>query len=220
MAKPSLEPVIPRPRGPVRVHELPKRTLGIPALRRYARGCRACPLWKDATQTVFGEGPDDARVVLIGEQPGHQEDLEGRPFVGPAGRMLDKALGELGLDRGELYVTNAVKHFKFEPRGKVRLHKRARLEEQRACRQWLQAEIDRLKPRRIVCLGAMAARAVFGPSFKLMAQRGVWHEIAPGVQAMATVHPSYLLRLRDSSDRHAAYAQFVADLKRLRDADG
>jgi DNA polymerase len=189
----------------------------IAALRKQARDCRNCDLWKPATQTVFGEGPSDARVIVIGEQPGDQEDLAGKPFVGPAGKMFDRALDELAIDRGALYVTNTVKHFKFEPRGKVRLHKRANAEEQAACRPWLAAEIDRIQPDAIVCLGAMAAQSVFGSSFRLMVQRGQWIDLPDGRRAMATVHPSYLLRLPDEDARHAGYADFVRDLALLRD---
>ena len=182
------------------------------ALRRQAQDCRACELWKPATQTVFGEGPAHARVVVIGEQPGDQEDLAGKPFVGPAGQLFDRALGEAGVPRDKLYVTNTVKHFKFEPRGKMRLHKRANAEEQAACRRWLAAEIDRIRPGALVCLGAMAAHAVFGASFKLMEQRGQWIELPDGRKAMATMHPSYLLRLPDPAARERAYADFVRDL--------
>ncbi|QWT20077.1 UdgX family uracil-DNA binding protein [Bacillus sp. NP157] len=189
-------------------------------LRRQAKDCRACDLWKPATQTVFGIGPDDARIVVIGEQPGDQEDLAGKPFVGPAGKLFDQALGEAGVDRAALYVTNTVKHFKFEPRGKRRLHKRANAEEQAACRPWLAAEIDRIKPDALVCLGAMAAQAVFGSSFRLMQQRGEWITLADGRRAMATVHPSYLLRLPDEAEREAAYAAFVRDLGLMRDVLG
>jgi len=189
----------------------------IAALRAQARDCRACDLWKPATQTVFGEGRADARIVVIGEQPGDQEDLAGKPFVGPAGKLFDRALGDAGVDRDALYVTNTVKHFKFEPRGKVRLHKRANAQEQAACRPWLVAELDRLRPDAIVCLGAMAAQAVFGTSFRLMAQRGEWIDLPDGRRAMATVHPSYLLRLPDAEAREAGYADFVRDLSLMRE---
>jgi DNA polymerase len=187
----------------------------IAQLRREARDCRACPLWKPATQTVFGEGPDDARIVVIGESPGDQEDLAGHPFVGPAGHLLDRALAEAGIDRGRLYVTNAVKHFKFEQRGKLRLHKRANAAEQAACRIWLDAELLHLRPRRIVCLGAMAARAVFGRAFRLMRQRGTWIDLGDGTRGLATVHPSYLLRLRGDDERDRGFADFVCDLAKL-----
>lgn len=187
------------------------------ALRIAARQCRACPLWEPATQTVFGEGPEDADTVLIGEQPGDQEDLAGRPFVGPAGQVLDRALDELGLARDTLYLTNAVKHFKFEPRGKMRLHKRASVAEQNACRRWLDAEIARVRPKRIVCLGATAAHAVFGRDFALLRERGTWIDLDEHTRAFATVHPSYLLRL-PAHEQDAGYAAFVRDLALLRDA--
>jgi len=190
------------------------------ALRQHARDCRACDLWKPATQTVFGEGPAHARVVVIGEQPGDQEDLAGKPFVGPAGKLFDRALAEAGIARDSLYITNAVKHFKFEPRGKVRLHKRANAEEQAACRPWLAAEIDRIRPDAIVCMGAMAARGVFGSSFRLMAERGQWLDLPDGRKAMATVHPSYLLRLPDHEAREAGFADFVRDLSLIREMLG
>ncbi|HET6632128.1 MAG TPA: UdgX family uracil-DNA binding protein [Rhodanobacteraceae bacterium] len=186
-------------------------------LRRQARDCRACDLWRPATQTVFGAGPAHARVVLIGEQPGNVEDLRGKPFVGPSGRLLDRALADAGIDHRELYVTNAVKHFRFEPRGKVRLHKRANAEQQAACRPWLAAEVDRIDPRALVCLGAMAAGAVFGSGFGLMRERGQWRTLPDGRRAFATVHPSYLLRM-PGDDRDAAYAQFVEELGMIREA--
>jgi len=190
------------------------KTLG--ELREAAEGCRACPLWKPATQTVFGEGPDDARILMVGEQPGDEEDRSGHPFVGPSGKLLDRALEELGIDRGRTYVTNAVKHFKFELRGKRRLHKSPDRSEQRACRPWLAAEIDRLKPHTIVCLGAIAAQAVFGPSFRLMANRGRWLPLEGGGRAFATVHPSFVIRQRDPDSRARAYAAFVEDLALLK----
>ncbi len=183
------------------------------SIRAEARSCRACPLWEPATQTVFGEGPEDARIVLVGEQPGDQEDLVGRPFVGPAGKLLDRALRDAGIDRTRLYLTNAVKHFKFEVRGKVRLHKRANASEQAACHHWLRAEFERLQPDTVVALGATAAQAVFGSGFKLMEQRGRWVELGNGRRGLATVHPSYLLRLREG--REEVYDQFVAELRLL-----
>ncbi|MGY3232641.1 putative DNA metabolism protein [Luteibacter sp. HA06] len=212
------QPTIPRKK----ITPLQKAAIDAPegslaALRKQAKECRNCDLWKPATQTVFGIGPADARVVVIGEQPGDQEDLAGKPFIGPAGKLFDRALEEAGVDRAALYVTNAVKHFKFEPRGKRRLHKRANAEEQAACRPWLAAEIDRIRPQAIVCLGAMAAQAVFGASFRLMAQRGQWLDLPDGARAMATVHPSYLLRLPDEQAREEGYAEFVRDLKLMRD---
>lgn len=183
-------------------------------LRHEAARCRACPLWQPATQTVFGEGPADARAMLLGEQPGDQEDLAGRPFVGPAGQLLDRALQAARIERGALYLTNTVKHFKFEPRGKRRVHARANAAEQDACRMWLQAELARVRPRLIVCLGAMAAQAIFGPGFRLLEQRGRWHALDDGVRALATVHPSYLLRL-PPAEKKAAWMAFVRDLTLL-----
>jgi len=187
------------------------------ALRDAAMGCKRCPLWKPATQTVFGEGPANARILVVGEQPGDQEDLSGHPFVGPAGRLFDKALEELGVDRKRLYVTNAVKHFKFERRGKVRLHKSPNAGEQRACRLWLEGELGRIRPDIVVCLGAIAARNVLGPAFRVMRQRGTWQALADGTRAFATVHPSSVLRQRGDDARHAAYRAFVADLALLLD---
>ena len=187
------------------------------ALRDAAAGCKRCDLWKPATQTVFGAGPAKARILLVGEQPGDAEDLAGLPFVGPAGGMLDRALEELGLDRRRMYVTNAVKHFKFERRGKVRLHKSPNPAEQRACRLWLEGEIERIRPKVVVCLGAIAARNVLGTKFGLMKQRGTWQALPVGTRAFATVHPSWILRQRDSESRDAAYRGFVADLALLLD---
>jgi uracil-DNA glycosylase len=185
------------------------------ALRDAAMGCKRCDLWKPATQTVFGEGPPRARIVVIGEQPGDQEDLSGRPFVGPAGKLFDRALEELGIDRAGMYVTNAVKHFRFEVRGKVRLHRSPDPGQQRACRAWLDGELERIRPDVIVCLGAIAAKAILGSKFGLMKQRGLWQTLPNGTRVIATVHPSYVLRQRDSEARHMAYAAFVRDLKPL-----
>jgi uracil-DNA glycosylase family protein len=189
------------------------------ALRESAAGCRACPLWRPATQTVFGRGPVRAKAMLIGEQPGAQEDLAGLPFVGPAGKLLDRALAEAGVSRRELYLTNAVKHFKFEPRGKARLHKRANASEQAACRPWLAAELARVKPPLLVCLGAMAAQAVLGGDFRLTRERGRWFEVGTDQRALATWHPSAILRAREG-DRERAYAELVADLEALGSALG
>lgn len=186
------------------------------ALRAAAAGCRRCPLWKPATQTVFGEGPDDARVLVVGEQPGDAEDLSGRPFVGPAGKLFDRALEELGLERARFYVTNAVKHFKFERRGKVRLHRSPDPSERAACRIWFERELATIRPHVIVCLGAIAAKAVFGNKFRLMEERGVWQTLPDGIRAFATVHPSWVLRQRGDDARHEAYANFVDDLSLLR----
>lgn len=186
------------------------------ALRAAAAGCRRCPLWKPATQTVFGEGPEDARVLVVGEQPGDAEDLSGRPFVGPAGKLFDRALEELGIDRSRFYVTNAVKHFKFELRGKFRMHRSPDPSERAACRIWLDRELETIRPDVIVCLGAIAAKAVFGNKFRLMEDRGVWQKLPDGTRAFATVHPSYVLRQRDDASRHEAYANFVDDLSLLK----
>ena len=186
------------------------------ALREAAAGCKRCPLWKPATQTVFGEGPEDARVLVVGEQPGDAEDLSGHPFVGPAGELLDRALEELGIDRSGFYVTNAVKHFKFERRGKVRLHRSPDPAEQRACRLWLEGEIARIRPTIILCLGAIAARNILGTKFRLMRERGQWTALPDGTRVLATVHPSFVLRQRDPDSRQREYAAFLDDLARLK----
>jgi len=190
------------------------------ALRDAASACKRCDLWRPATQTVFGEGPTRARIMVIGEQPGDREDLAGRPFVGPAGKLFDKALEELGIDRGDMYVTNAVKHFKFVPRGKVRLHQSPSPAEQRACRVWLDGERERIRPPVIVCLGAIAAKAVFGSKFGLMRERGQWRTLEDGTHAFATVHPSWVLRQRGSDERERAYRGFVADMVLLTEIPG
>ncbi len=189
--------------------------LSLPALRAAAAGCKACDLWERGTQTVFGEGGSKARVILVGEQPGNEEDLSGKPFVGPAGRLLDKALEEAGIDRSQAYVTNVVKHFKWEPRGKRRIHAKPNAVEIQACRPWLGAEIAVLKPRVIVCLGATAAQALFGRQFRVTQHRGefVESELAPHV--MATVHPSAILRAPDEETRHAETRRFIEDLKKV-----
>ena len=181
-----------------------------------ARGCRACHLWRRATQTVFGEGAAAAEVMLVGEQPGNDEDLAGHPFVGPAGRILNEALEQAGIDRTRTYVTNVVKHFKWEPRGKRRIHAKPKAAEISACRPWLDAEIDVLRPRIIVCLGATAAKALLGSSFRVSVDRGrfVPSELAPLVTA--TVHPSSILREPDSLARRKAMQAFVRDLKHVR----
>ncbi len=182
-------------------------------LRAEAADCRACPLWRNATQTVFGQGPARARIMLIGEQPGAQEDLQGLPFVGPAGQLLRDLLSEAGVDGKRVYLTNTVKHFKFQQRGKVRLHNRANASEQAACRPWLAAELQRLRPRWIVALGAMAAQTLFGNAFRITRERGQWHALGPS-EAMASWHPSAILRM-SGPDRDAARAQLLADLRAL-----
>jgi DNA polymerase len=183
-------------------------------LRRKAHDCRACPLWKHATQTVFGAGADDARIVLIGEHPGLQEDMQGVPFVGPAGHLLDRALDEARLDRATLYLTNTVKHFKYELRGKVRLHKRANAAEQAACRMWLAAESARLQPRIVVALGAMAAQTLFGSTFSITRERGRWRRLGADSEGLATWHPSAILRAPDEK-RARVYRQLVHDLSEI-----
>jgi uracil-DNA glycosylase len=187
----------------------------ISAVRDAAKDCRACELYKRGTQTVFGEGARHAELMLVGEQPGDAEDLAGRPFVGPAGRVLDKALEEAGIDRAKVYVTNVVKHFKWEPRGKRRIHKKPSAGEIAACRPWLDTEIQLVKPRAIVCLGATAAQALIGRQFKVTAQRGefVASPLAPLVTA--TVHPSSILRAPDDETRHQETKQFVEDLRKV-----
>jgi uracil-DNA glycosylase family protein len=182
-------------------------------LRDEAARCRRCPLWCDATQTVFGEGPTDAEMMLVGEQPGHEEDLAGRPFVGPAGRILDRALAEAGIDRGGLYLTNAVKHFKHEPRGKRRLHKKPNAGEIEACRWWIENERKLVRPRAIVALGVTAAGAVLGKPVVIGRVRGR-PVVANGASVWVTVHPSSLLRLPNRELRHREFARFVEDLAR------
>jgi DNA polymerase len=191
------------------VSEIPSGNIA--ALKRKARHCHACPLWKPATQTVFGDGPSNADIMLIGEQPGLHEDIEGEPFVGPAGRMLDRALAEADLDRGTLFLTNTVKHFKYEQRGTAKLHKRANASEQAACRMWLAAELARVRPKIVVALGAMAAQTLFGNAFRLTRERGEWRGLSEHAVGMATWHPSAILRGRDRRD--AMYRQLVEDLR-------
>ena len=183
------------------------------ALREEAARCRACPLWEHATQTVFGEGPAAARVVFVGEQPGDQEDLEGRPFVGPAGRLLDEALELAGIDRSGAYVTNAVKHFKWVARGKRRLHAKPTWSEQMACRPWLEAELAILQPRVLVLLGATAAQSLLGKQFRVTKERGRWLDSDLAEHVTATIHPSAILRQRDAESRERELARFVEDLR-------
>jgi DNA polymerase len=193
---------------------IPERST-LPKLREVARGCRACPLWKTGTQTVFGEGRRTAKVVFVGEQPGNDEDLQGRPFVGPAGKLLDQALVEAGIDRDEVYVTNVVKHFKWEPKGKRRIHKKPNAREIAACRPWLDAELDLIKPEVLVCLGATAAQALLGREFRVSEQRGQFVDSPLAPHVMATVHPSSILRAPDDETRRAERKRFVDDLKKL-----
>jgi uracil-DNA glycosylase len=182
-------------------------------LRDEAADCRACHLWKDATQTVFGEGPQHAQVMLVGEQPGDKEDLAGKPFVGPAGQMLDRALEDAGIDRKKVYVTNAVKHFKFLSRGKIRLHQKPNTSEIKACRQWYERELKSINPDLVVTMGATAAQSVFGKITPINKNRGRLIDLEDGIKALVTVHPSYLLRLPDADAKAREYQRFVDDLK-------
>ena len=185
-----------------------------------AKSCTRCPLYKNATQTVFGEGPADAHLMLVGEQPGDQEDLAGRPFVGPAGKVLDRALETAGIDRDAVYITNAVKHFKNEPRGKRRIHKKPDIGEIDACRWWLDREIELVRPRVIVALGATAARAVMRKTLTVNANRGRLIELGDRRSAVITVHPSYLLRLLEDRDKRLEFDRLVKDLRFAADAAG
>jgi uracil-DNA glycosylase len=190
-------------------------TRSLPALREAAAGCRGCDLWKRGTQTVFGAGPRRAGVMLVGEQPGHDEDLAGAPFVGPAGKLLDRALETAGVDRAETYVTNVVKHFKWEPKGKRRIHAKPNAVEISACLPWLQAELDIVKPTVLVCLGATAAQALLGRQFKVTQHRGEWITSPWAQGVMATVHPSSILRAPDDAARREAMERFVDDLAKI-----
>jgi uracil-DNA glycosylase len=181
-------------------------------LREAAAGCKACPLWESGTQTVFGEGGAHADVVFVGEQPGDREDIEGHPFVGPAGKLLDKALDEAEIDRSQVYVTNVVKHFKWKPQGKRRIHQKPNWREIAACRPWLDAEVAVLKPRVLVCLGATAAQALLGRDFRVSRQRGQLVDSPLAPNAIATVHPSSILR---AEDRELEYREFVRDLEKV-----
>jgi uracil-DNA glycosylase family protein len=188
-------------------------TSSLTTLREAARGCTACPLYKNATQTVFGEGPKKAKLMLLGEQPGDQEDLSGKPFIGPAGQLLDRALEEAGIDRHAVYVTNTVKHFKWEPRGKRRIHQKPSSRDIAACRPWLEAELRIVRPSVLVCLGSTAAQALFGSSFRVTRERGKVLESELASRVVTTVHPSSLLRQPDEQSRQREYALFVDDLR-------
>src|SRR5215510_7735697 len=187
----------------------------LPAFRDAATDCKACDLWERGTQTVFGEGSRRAEVVFVGEQPGNEEDLSGKPFVGPAGRLLDDALEEAGIDRAQTYVTNVVKHFKWEPRGKRRIHKKPNAREITACRPWLEAEINLVKPKVVVCLGATAAQALLGSQFRVSKERGKFIESTLAPYIVATVHPSSILRAPDEETRHTEKRLFIDDLKKI-----
>ncbi len=197
----------------------------LPILRKAVQECRGCDLYRHATQAVFGEivspasgGQSQAAIMMIGEQPGDREDLEGRPFVGPAGKLLDRCLEEAGIDRREMYVTNTVKHFKWEPRGKRRIHKKPGLREIRACRPWLDAEMDAVRPELIVCLGATAAQGLLGPKFRITAQRGVVQKVEGLPPIVATVHPSSILRAETDEDRDREMHRFIQDLRAVKKA--
>ena len=189
------------------------KTASLSQLVAEARACQRCPLYRHATQTVFGEGPADAPVMLVGEVPGDQEDLQGRPFVGPAGKMLDRALADAGIDRARVYVTNAVKHFKFEPRGKKRLHKKPNASEIEACKWWLDQELELIKPELTVALGATAARALAGRALAIGATRGRIIDLRPNLPGLVTIHPSFLLRMPDPALKAREYDRFVQDLR-------
>jgi DNA polymerase len=185
-------------------------------VREAAEDCRRCPLWRNATQTVFGEGPDSAEVVFVGEQPGDQEDIAGKPFVGPAGRVFDAILDEAGIARDKTYVTNAVKHFKFEPRGKRRIHSKPNAGEIQACRWWLDKELDIIQPKFAVALGATAVQSLLGKALPVTKTRGETIERADGLKVFITVHPSFLLRLRDEAGKRVERAKFLQDMKAVK----
>jgi DNA polymerase len=222
--EPEYEGAEPEPDASPSAAALAAGAATLDGLRAAAAGCRACDLWRDATQTVFGEGPAEQRVqvVFVGEQPGDREDVEGRPFVGPAGALFDRALGDAGIDRTTTYVTNTVKHFSWTPQpvrgpgfrgtGKRRIHQKPNAEQIAACRPWLQEELELLRPRLVVCLGATAAQALLGKGFRVTKQRGQVLEGPAGLHYMATVHPSSILRT-DDAQRDAAYAGLVDDLR-------
>lgn len=202
----------------VTVEQLLPDRLSLPALREAAADCKACPLWRTGTQTVFGQGGRRADVMLVGEQPGDREDRDGRPFVGPAGGLLDRALADAGIDRREVYVTNVVKHFKWEARGKRRIHKKPNASEIRACRPWLDGELSVVKPRFVVCLGATAAQALLGPKFRVTQQRGAFVDSDLADYVTATIHPSSILRAPDDDARREQFEGLVGDLRLVADA--
>ncbi|AZO49522.1 MAG: uracil-DNA glycosylase [Mesorhizobium sp.] len=188
----------------------------IAELRAAAKPCRRCPLWRDATQTVFGEGPENAEVVFVGEQPGDQEDVAGKPFVGPAGRILDATLNDAEIERRKTYVTNAVKHFKFEPRGKRRIHSKPNAGEIQACRWWLDRELDLIQPNLVVALGATAAQALLGKAVPVTKMRGEVIEREDGLRVFITIHPSFILRIREQEDKEAERERFLKDMREVK----
>lgn len=192
----------------------------IPELRAEAKGCRRCPLWRDATQTVFGEGPENADVIFVGEQPGDQEDLAGMPFVGPAGKVFDSILDDAAIDRHKVYVTNAVKHFKFEPRGKRRIHSKPNAGEIQACRWWLDKELDLIKPNLVVALGATAAQSLLGKAVPITKMRGDVVEREDGLRVFLTIHPSFILRIREQEDKEAERERFLQDMRKVKQLMG
>jgi uracil-DNA glycosylase len=210
----QLKPAMPRTASTSAAEYIPEHPTPR-TLRAAVQTCRRCDLYACATQAVFGEGPNSAQIVFIGEQPGDEEDRQGHPFVGPSGKLLDRALVEAGIDRSLVYVTNAVKHFKFEERGKRRLHKKPNGMEIRACRPWLEAEINLIQPQIIVCLGATAAQSIFGGMYRLTKERGLFVQNSWAPHVTSTVHPSAILRAPDEEQRHLEYEKFVADLKKV-----
>jgi uracil-DNA glycosylase family protein len=206
------------PDAPAGAEPFVPQTTSLRVLREAAQHCRGCDLYKHATQAVIGEGKNAARIMLVGEQPGDKEDQQGHPFVGPAGALLDRALEEAGLRREEVFLTNAVKHFKWEPRGKRRIHKKPRVSEINACRPWLDAELRTVKPAVVVCLGATAAQSIFGSGFKLMQERGRILPSGSSPRTVATIHPSAVLRAADEAGRRQAYQMLVGDLRVAKDA--
>lgn len=204
-------------KGPRSARPFVPEKADLAALKQAAQGCRGCDLYRDATQAVFGEGSPKARIVMVGEKPGDKEDIEGKPFVGPAGRMLHKAMLEAGIDPKDVYITNAVKHFKFERRGGRRLHKKPSGPEIAACRPWLEAELDLIRPSIVICLGATAAQALLGKDARVTKIRGDFQKREAAQYITATIHPSALLRMPEEEKRHEEYRRFVEDLRRSRE---